>query len=352
MTTKTLFWLAYAGMFLLLISSCQGRESQPASTPTTAPDTGGLTPDQIATLNSLERVDEYPLYVMHYQGEYSSTSSYPPFMDAGAAWACSLFTALGDEDQKLFGRNFDWRFSPAMLLFTDPPDGYASVSMVDIAYLGFDNQAKNLAELPLAKRKALLQTPFLPFDGMNEYGLAIAMAAVPESIMPDDPDKPTIDSLGIMREILDHARTVDEAVVIFGKHNIEWGSGPALHYLIADNGGEEQQTGKSVLVEFSDSQMVVLPNEAPWHLATNHLRVNAQGNGGCDRYAKVRQQLSSGGGKLSLQEALQLLSDVSQGGDYPTQWSIVYGINTGKIEVVMGREYSQRHTFQFPMAGE
>jgi Flp pilus assembly protein TadD len=31
-----------------------------------------------------------------------------------------------------YGRNFDWDFSPALLLFTNPPDGYASVSRGDL----------------------------------------------------------------------------------------------------------------------------------------------------------------------------------------------------------------------------
>jgi hypothetical protein len=41
------------------------------------------------------------------------------------------FAAIGDEEQNLYGRNFDWQFSPAVLLFTDPPDGtprYRSIS--------------------------------------------------------------------------------------------------------------------------------------------------------------------------------------------------------------------------------
>jgi hypothetical protein len=352
MTRKTLFWLTGISLILLLFNSCQSRKTPSDSTPSTATETGGLSPDQIATLNSLERVDEYPLYVMYYQGEYSPRVSYLPANDSGAVWACSLFAALGDENQKLYGRNFDWQFSPAVLLFTDPPDGYASVSMVDIAYLGFDNKAENLAELPLAKRQALLQAPYLPFDGMNEHGLAIAMAAVPESNMPHDASKPDIGSLAVIREILDHARTVNEAVAIFGKYNIDWSGGPALHYLIADNGGDRNGSGESVLVEFSDGKMVVLPNDNPWHLATNHLRVNAQGDGGCDRYAKIRQQLTNTDGKITIPEAVQLLSDVSQAGDYPTQWSIVYGFSTGEVELVMGREYSQQHNFQFQMVGK
>ena len=38
------------------------------------------------------------------------------------------------------GRNFDWGLHSALVLFTDPPvpGAYASVSMVDISYLGYD----------------------------------------------------------------------------------------------------------------------------------------------------------------------------------------------------------------------
>jgi hypothetical protein len=349
---RRLRWLAGIGLILLLITGCQIHKNQPASPWTTDSDASGLTPDEIATLNSLERVDDYPLYVLHYTGEYRSGLSNFPAKATGAAWGCSLFASLSDEENKLYGRNFDWRYSPALLLFPDPPDGYASVSMVDIAYLGFKDKTENLAEQPLSTRQALLQAPYLPFDGMNEYGLAIGMAAVPESKMPHDPNKPTIDSLAVMREILDRARTADEAVGILEKYNIDWGSGPALHYLITDAGDIDHRSGKSVLVEYSDGKMVTLPNETPWHLATNHLRVTANGDGGCNRYARIRQQLTSSSGKITLTEAIQLLADVSQAGDYPTQWSVIYGISTGEIDVVMGRGYDLRHTFQLPLAGK
>ena len=46
----------------------------------------------------------------------------------------------------LLGRNFDWYEHPALILFTDPPDGYASVSMVDISYLGVKGDIEQLTE--------------------------------------------------------------------------------------------------------------------------------------------------------------------------------------------------------------
>jgi len=253
-------------------------------------------------------------------------------------WACSLFAALGSAD-KVYGRNFDWVDSPAVLLFNHPASGYASVSMVDLAYLGFGDQVDHLTELPLEQRQALLDAPELPFDGMNERGLVVGMAAVSDGNVPPDPNKETIDSLQAIRKMLDQASTVDEAVAVLQRYNIDWGSGPALHYLIAD------RSGRAVLAEFYQGQLQIIPTDQPWHLATNFLvsSVNGSATGHCPRYDTLDQQLSSAEGKLNPQDALSLLGDVSQAN---TQWSIVYGLDTGAVTVSMGREYSRTHTFQ------
>jgi len=216
-----------------------------------------FTQAQIATLNSLQQVDDFPLYTMHYYADYGNLSLQIENLRAHSSitpnWGCTLFTALGDPQTKLFGRNFDWQYSPALLLFTHPPNGYDSVSLVDIAYLGYDGErAQGMADLPLSGREALLQTPWWTFDGMNERGLAIGMAAVSPGGMQPDPNKETRDSLSVMREILDLAETVDQAVGILSRHNIDFGGGPPLHYLIAD------ANGQSALVEFQDSEMRVL----------------------------------------------------------------------------------------------
>jgi hypothetical protein len=320
----------------------------------------GLSDEEVATLSSLEQVDDYPLYTMHYSGAYNQRGSSaegvqwlvradPPTSSLAAvppAWACSLFAALSDADHMLYGRNFDWHYSPAVLLFTDPPDGYASVSMVDIAYLGFGGaKADTLTDLPLIERRALLDAPFMPFDGMNEHGLVVGMAAVPGSEMPHDGGKETADSLMVIRRMLDQAHDVDEALAILQSYNIEWGGGPPLHYLIADS------SGRSVLVEFYAGEMVILPNETPWHLATNHLRAiaNETGPSGCWRYDKLHQRLTETEGQLTTQEAIDLLAEVSQ---EETQWSVVYGMSSGDVNVTMGRQYDSLHTFHLSSAGE
>lgn len=345
-------WIWTLTAILILLTSCSApatdiSQTQPTLTPNEA---------ETATLRSLQQVDDYPLYTMRYYGTYPElTFSYElpdlsqPMavsaqMSCRVAWGCSLFAALGNEDDRLFGRNFDWRFSPALLLFTDPVDGYASVSMVDMEYLGFEgDRSKNLTDIPLEERRTLLDAPSLPFDGMNEKGLAVGMAAVPEEDMPFDPRKKTLDELEAIREILDHARTVDEAIEILGSYNIDMGSIP-IHYLIASASGE------SALVEFYQGEMVVFHNESPWQVATNFLFVSTKGNaqGHCWRYDLIEQRLDGHDGRISSRDALRLLEDVSQD---ITQWSIIYHMTSGELEVVMGRSYSGKaHIFNLKQA--
>ena len=315
-----------------------------ASPPPTSALAYGLSTDEMATLSSLEQVGDYPLYVMRYHGDYDTQAD--AHLPAGAqttAWACSLFAALGDAENRLYGRNFDWEFSPALLLYTEPADGYASVSMVDIAYFGFDDQkVRALLRQPLGELRPLLQAPHWPFDGMNEQGLAVGMASVPRGRVPPDPAKPTIGSLGIIREILDHARDVDEALALLEAYNIDMEGGPDLHYLVAD------RSGRSLLVEFYEGQMVVTPNEQPWHQATNFVTASmpAASEAGCWRYEGIEATLSQNGGDLDPDGAMELLSSVSQTN---TQWSAVYGLSTGQIQVTMGRQYGSPHAFHLPL---
>ncbi|MBL7202334.1 MAG: linear amide C-N hydrolase [Anaerolineae bacterium] len=339
-----------------VLAGCVG----PMTTPTPAaptleaePGLEHLPDEHVATLRSLEKVDDYPLYTMRYYGPYTE------WADAGGdqgrvnavraapvpEWACSLFVALAEPDAPVFGRGFDWQYSPAVLLFTDPPEGYASVSMVDIEHWYGADEAKALTDLPLAQRTELLNLPFYPYDGMNEHGLVVGMAAVPDSERPYDASKATLGSLEIIRALLDGARDVGEAVDLLDEYNITWRGGPPLHYMLAD------ATGRAVLVEFYEGERMLLPNTDPWHLATNHLRaIASQASGsGCWRYDALSGRLQETGGQLTASGAMDLLQDVSVP---TTQWSIIYGIRTGDVQVAMGRKYGEVHTFHLPLATE
>jgi hypothetical protein len=360
----TIVWLAAAcSRPAITPAAVTTIESAPVAAPTEAPTPAdgaeGLSADEQATLNSLEKVDDYPLYTMRYFAPYdeATTIGGDGWVTAAEAlhvsvtatqptWACSLFAAMGDAGSMIYGRNFDWEFSPAVLLFTDPPDGYASVSMVDMAYLGFDEDtAGAVTDRPLAERGALLEAPFWPFDGMNERGLAVGMAAVPPGQPPPDPNKGMIGSLVVIREMLDHAGTVDEAAAILQSYNVYKEGGPDIHYLVAD------PSGRAILIEFYGGETVIIPNETPWHLATNFLRASASepGEAGCWRYDRIGRRLAEAQGRLAVQEALNLLSEVSVA---DTEWSVAYQMSTLAVSVVMGRQYSSPHTFHLHLTGQ
>jgi hypothetical protein len=308
----------------------------------------GLTPAEVNSLLSLEQVDEYPLYTMHYFAEYEIANyTFPVNLShsqpsLAETWACSLFAALADPAARLYGRNFDWEYSPAVLLFTDPPDGYDSVSMVDIAYLGFPgDQSQNLTEKSLDELVGLLHAPYIPFDGINEAGLAIGMAAVPAGNVADDPDKTTLGSLGVIRAVLDGAASVDEALVILQGFNIDFEGGPPIHYLIADT------QGNAALLEHYRGEINVLRNQMNWYQATNFLNSSVGSpEGQCWRYDAIQEKMETTQGALTSESAMGLLREVSQEG---TQWSVVYSISTGEVQVAMGRDYDNVHVFRLDM---
>ena len=341
----------------LLISACGGGvpyKSAPQSTVVQTPATSeeSAAADRSRTLASLRKVDDFPLYEMHYYGDYDFGSFLQEGLETDAQrqsqpvglleeWACTCFAALDEEGDLVFGRNFDWYLHPALLLFTNPPSAYASVSMVDISYLGYDEE-----EPSWAGRGGLLDAPYFPFDGMNEYGLAVGIMAVPYADGADDPHKVTIGSLHAVRLMLDYAKDVDEAISLLQNYNIEFEGGPPLHYLISD------LSGNSAVIEFTGGKVSVIRNSEPWQVATNFVISGTlpEDRGSlCWRYRTAYETLEQANGNISPEEAMTLLEDVSQSGDFPTIWSIVYNTTTGDIQVVVGREFDRVHQFKLEM---
>ena len=279
--------------------------------------------DADRTLASLRKVDDLPMYEMRYVGDYDATRGAGEPAPA-TPFGCSLFAAPGP----LFGRNFDWDANPAMVLHTDPPDGYASVSIVDISYLGVGTD-------PTGDRR-LLDAPLLPFDGMNERGLFVGLAADESATAPVDASKPTVGGVRVMRLVLDGAATVDEAVAVFDRYNLDFDGGPALHYLVAD------RSGAAAVVEYVDGRMNVVRDT---RVLTNiRLSGASEAQRRTDhRYATAASALSTTGAAMNWEDAMGVLRDVAQG---HTRWSAVYDPVAGTVRVVAGQRWNTVHTFE------
>jgi hypothetical protein len=304
--------------------------------------------DEIRALVSIRTLDnDYPLFAMHYYGDYDleglrpNSPSETPQVWRGEpssvpAWACTCFSALNDEGHPLFGRNFDWHNHAALVLFSHPRESYASVTMVDITYLGFsadEYQREGRTTLSWPDRLSLLDAPTLPFDGMNECGLAVGCLAVPDDDPGGDPSKGTVDSLMAMRLLLDHARDVDEAISLLERYNLDFDEGPHLHYLIGDAQGD------SAVVEFMSGQMQVVRKTEPWQVVTNFplsSRPLQRSDSECWRYNRAYGALQAAEGSVSEAEAMRVLDRSSQ---RTTMWSVVYDLADGSIQVAAGRRY-------------
>jgi len=173
-----------------------------------------------------------------------------------------------------------------------------------------------------------LSAPYIPFDGINEKGLAIALLAVPEVTLSHDPSKITLNTTTIIRLILDKADSVDEAVSLIHEYNIYFSGGINCHYFIAD------KSGKSVIVEFWDGDMQVInENVASNFIAYNKVNIG-EGFTEFERYEKVKVALNENNGILSKRQTVELLNyiGVYDEGEDKLQWSVIY--NLSKMQTV------------------
>jgi hypothetical protein len=145
----------------------------------------------------------------------------------------------------------------------------------------------------------------------------------------------------IVRLVLDYAKDVDDALALIQQYNVDF-EGACVHFHIAD------ATGKSAIVEYVDGGVAIIRDDKLWQVSTNFLLSEAQ-QPDCWRYNKATESLGEAQGNISADEAMVLLKDTSQGS---TVWSIVYNLSTGQIQLVMGKDYNQVHTFKLEMKSQ
>ncbi|MEU8357186.1 linear amide C-N hydrolase [Nonomuraea sp. NPDC048882] len=321
-----------SALTLAALAACAPAAAPPPASSSPSASPPGLlrqTEDQIArTSASLRRLDDMPLYEMTYHGSYNAEA---PLTDEelarrGDGWACSLFHRPGE-----FGRNFDWDPNPAMVIHSDPPDGYASLSVADVSYL-FPPGAK--PDLNTAQdRRRLAHAVLTPFDGMNEKGLAVGLAQAPDAELPArTPGRAVVSGVRIIRLMLDRAATVPEAIELMRRYDLDFTGGPQLHYLIAD------REGRSAVVEYADGRMNVIDDRYLTNITMT----------GADRDTKLTDRryrlLAEGAGT----DAMKLLERVAQ---YHTRWSIVYDQESLTAEIVTAQRWKRVRDLRLSTGG-
>lgn len=320
---------------------------------------------EVRTLLSLTMVDKHPLYAMTYDGDYG----FDDFLKQGAKndgdiekfvtkrllkglpfrfhvtqGGCSAFTAKDKKGEPLYARNFDFDFTPALLLKAKPTDGYASISMVNLSYAGYTKD--NLPQSRQLNSFLTMAAPYLPFDGMNEKGLCVALLAVSKAQTPNNPKAVTLNTTTTIRLLLDKAATVEQAEALLKKYNIYFSGNVKCHFLIED------ASGNSVLAEYWGNQVQFVKSKEKYQAATNFVEYKGLniGEAGSKNYAMnefrrydiIHTGLLQNKGVLSPGSAMNLPKSASQ---TTTQWSVVYNLKTLSGSVCVAGNYSHPYSF-------
>ena len=305
----------------------------------------------------IEKLSSHPFYSMNYYGddcfdEYllrgaQSLEDYCVFIGTALIlnrenptghnnFGCGAFVAQNANSDILFGRNMDCECAIPMLLRLNDNSSYRFLSLVNMAFLDWDESTYDSLEID---SKLTLATAYSPSDGINEYGFAVAILTDADAIYPKQNDKKTLFDMTLPRLLLSKAKSVEEAIHYTEKYNFFYDVAP-LHYMVAD------ASGHSAVIEFVDGRMVVTKTDKKYLVVTNFtLYGNPTKTGfGKDRYENIQNTLKKQGGIISEEDALELLKSNVIPGD--EQWSAVYNLTKKTLSVTFSGDYENVHRFK------
>lgn len=306
-------------------------------------------------INILESVNEYEtngettVYIMDYETDYhldevlkvgattdadiarvlstiSSHGMYTVNRCIISEPGCEVISAVNEEGNLVWGRNFDWCYSVPIIVRCRPKDGYASISTCEFTNI---SQNPDIKPNSLVAKFMAVASLYVPMDGVNEKGLCVADLEVKEGGMKlIDTEKTNLTTVVATRAVLNKAATVDEAIEVLRQFDIAPSGGASHHLAISD------ATGRSVVVEFIDGE--VIPVES--HYATNfgllndgYLKADDEMR---ERYLTLQSSYEHNDGVMSTDEIRHTLSDVAHTDElWKTRWSIVYEYKPDRIEL-------------------
>lgn len=314
---------------------------------------------EINTMATIDQLDDQ-LFALEYKADYG----FSEFLEIGASsdaevkdfimkrllrgmpldfelptLGCSTFSAKLENGDSVFGRNFDELACPMMVVTTRPEDGYDSISMVNLSYIGYSD-----SYLPDSIPNSLLAlaAPYVPLDGVNEKGLSAGILFISSAPTNQRTDKVDITTTTAIRMLLDRCATVDEAVEMLSQYDMHSSANACFHIHIAD------AQGGSVVVEYVEDEMMVVEEKA----ATNFLFNPLAGvrEIGRDRYETMIARLEENGGAFAdMRDAMTLLEAVKQNGDETsragTRWSCIYNQTNPELLLAVNRDYENLYTF-------
>ena len=252
---------------------------------------------RIATMASVKYVGS-DLYTMNFQQDYhldkaldaniKSESDLLKFIcddmffgyqvDANLEkYACSAFVTKTPDGKYLGGRSFGLGGTDTLCVYTHPSDGYASISTVstDMLNVGADNAYPTTS---LEGRAALLATPYIAVDGMNEKSLFTALLDLSMGETHMETGNRDLTVTMAVRLLIDRAATVDEAIELLRNYDIHTGHGWTQHLFVGDASGD------GAVIEWHKGQMKVVKSPICTNFRLSSKLAQDDPTGMCERF--------------------------------------------------------------------
>ena len=294
--------------------------------------------------------------------------------------ACSAFTAVTPDGDRLFGRNYDFAKTNTCIVITEANEGrHASFSTVDLQFLGIDENADVEG---IMDKITCLAAPYAPLDGVNDAGVScgIFMSYQGEETVAtnQNTDKPDFTSTTLLRLILDYADDLDEAVEIASSYDLHDSAGTSFHYMVADASGrsailewvgttdktDNDGSARKLVVHYNDGDSYVGEAEAnsDFQWISNFIVQpgyygEADHMPGVDRYDRIYEELAKTNGVLADEEAaMDILAIVGRrtwnndDNNGCTVHSVVYNLTDKTIMWIPNENYSdETAVFKFKL---
>ena len=344
-------------LFLLLLTAC---DAEPERTSDRRRE-----PEQEESFTLLDDSGTYSLYYYHYTRDYK----FDDFLRQGGAenteelvsyclevfpdmelnlaslgYGCSSYCAVDPDGEVYFGRNFDMDPSHTgayMVVHTAPKGGYESYSTVNLGFLGIRDPEDPVDD----DTSALLLAPYIPLDGINSKGVAICVLQLNTAPISAEGGKVSLTPTTIIRNVLDNAADLDEALEIFEEASL-YTEGYAYHFMIAD------AKGNCAVVEYVDNEMVVTyMDEEPLACANAHISEEGRefyrvydGNESDRRVEAILKGLAGTDSDWDTDSAMEALLKARVGS---TRWSIVYELTGCEKHMIVNRNEEEVYSFDF-----
>jgi len=271
-------------------------------------------------------------------------------------FGCTAVAAMNPDDHPLLGHNYDLVRDDraALVVHTAVPGKYASVGIADMGYLGMN---KGDFLVSPKGQEALLYSPFMVVDGVNEKGFSIATLYVPGYSNPVDNGMTKIFSMLIPRYMLDNARSVQDALEKFQQLDVKMMGADknyAYHWLLNDAYGD------SAVVEFVNNAFTSLPKAfTVKHQTTANYwitpAIELKGENGFDRVKMVEKNFKKTKYPTDVQ-LMEWLSNVvpkkdkeiakmAMVNDVFTNWTVIYDLKKCSGAVYMREDFVNRINF-------